>query len=490
MKRHFSRSVLLLSVLAVSVSPTFAQQLKEPSQYGASIGSGARALAMGGAFIAIADDATAASWNPAGLCVLEKPEVSAVGQVRTKLTNDYSPYTYTYRETGYRYDERDSGYKFPQTGSAFDFASASYPFRAGSLKLVPQVNYQRAVDLGLDYTYGDGSYTGTDEFGQYRGSFNGDGAFTGGLDLYAASLGLGVTSKLYLGASFNWWRNGSDGTRTTRSTDSFSSPFGTSSSSSTNVRTSKETYEGYNLNAGAILKPSEKLRLGVVFKSPFTMKYTQTITRQISRSSGTSSTRITSEEGDIHWPRTIGGGVAVLPTDVLTLSFDFTTTKWSDATYDFTRTITTSSSSSSPRRTFFPNLHLIWPTLFDPNQPEQAGLNSAQIDTQQLRFGAEYVIKSPKLANLTALPIRAGVYTDRQLFKESPDLGKVNYLGLTAGVGLVWSRLTLDFAFVRLSGESRNDYTFSDFGFTETVTSDGPDKFRANRFFASTIVRF
>ena len=31
------------------------------------VGSGARAMGMGGAFIAVADDATAASWNPAGL---------------------------------------------------------------------------------------------------------------------------------------------------------------------------------------------------------------------------------------------------------------------------------------------------------------------------------------------------------------------------------------------------------------------------------------
>jgi hypothetical protein len=36
-------------------------------------GAGARAMGMGGAFIAIADDATAASWNPSGLAVLERP---------------------------------------------------------------------------------------------------------------------------------------------------------------------------------------------------------------------------------------------------------------------------------------------------------------------------------------------------------------------------------------------------------------------------------
>ena len=40
------------------------------------IGVGARALGMGGAFVAVADDGTAAYWNPAGLGSLGKREVS------------------------------------------------------------------------------------------------------------------------------------------------------------------------------------------------------------------------------------------------------------------------------------------------------------------------------------------------------------------------------------------------------------------------------
>ena len=40
-----------------------------------SIGAGARALGLGGAFVAIADDSTAAYWNPAGLCQLEGREL-------------------------------------------------------------------------------------------------------------------------------------------------------------------------------------------------------------------------------------------------------------------------------------------------------------------------------------------------------------------------------------------------------------------------------
>lgn len=54
------------------------------------IGAGARALAMGGAFTAIADDATAAYWNPAGLTQLEKQEVSSMYTKQFGLNIGYS----------------------------------------------------------------------------------------------------------------------------------------------------------------------------------------------------------------------------------------------------------------------------------------------------------------------------------------------------------------------------------------------------------------
>src|SRR2546427_10408748 len=41
---------------------------------------GARALGMGGAFIGVADDATAVVTNPAGLVILQRPELS--GEVK------------------------------------------------------------------------------------------------------------------------------------------------------------------------------------------------------------------------------------------------------------------------------------------------------------------------------------------------------------------------------------------------------------------------
>lgn len=49
------------------------------------IGVGARALAMGGAYTAVADDASAIGWNPAGFAALSKREV---GATHTELTSD------------------------------------------------------------------------------------------------------------------------------------------------------------------------------------------------------------------------------------------------------------------------------------------------------------------------------------------------------------------------------------------------------------------
>ena len=56
-------------------------------------GAGARAAGMGGAFIGVADDATAITWNPAGLTQLYRPEVS--------LVTRYIAESYKYESTLY-----------------------------------------------------------------------------------------------------------------------------------------------------------------------------------------------------------------------------------------------------------------------------------------------------------------------------------------------------------------------------------------------------
>ena len=67
------RIALILWIVAVSAAPaggqTAAFQFSFPNP-------GARSMGLGGAFVALADDATAALANPAGLVQLAAPEVS------------------------------------------------------------------------------------------------------------------------------------------------------------------------------------------------------------------------------------------------------------------------------------------------------------------------------------------------------------------------------------------------------------------------------
>lgn len=60
--------------LALLLSPTLANADKYAAEF-MRIGVGARALGMGGAFTAVANDASTAYWNPAGMARLEDPEI-------------------------------------------------------------------------------------------------------------------------------------------------------------------------------------------------------------------------------------------------------------------------------------------------------------------------------------------------------------------------------------------------------------------------------
>src|SRR5262245_12951595 len=68
---------------------------------------GARALGMGGAFVAVADDATAVIANPAGLVILQRPELSAEVKF-SKFNNNFAAFSNTPGDaTGMNYRSRD-----------------------------------------------------------------------------------------------------------------------------------------------------------------------------------------------------------------------------------------------------------------------------------------------------------------------------------------------------------------------------------------------
>ena len=83
---------LCLLVIGPRTRPVLAVGPGEASTNAASflkIGAGARAIALGGAFVAVSDDASATYWNPAGLTQIPGPVISLADRVRATDT-DYA----------------------------------------------------------------------------------------------------------------------------------------------------------------------------------------------------------------------------------------------------------------------------------------------------------------------------------------------------------------------------------------------------------------
>jgi len=85
MKTRTSRTIVLI-VMVMSVI-TFLQAQEEIFFLGQELGVGARAMAMGGAYVGVADDYSAMYWNPAGLGQIKRMELN-LGFSHNKVINN------------------------------------------------------------------------------------------------------------------------------------------------------------------------------------------------------------------------------------------------------------------------------------------------------------------------------------------------------------------------------------------------------------------
>lgn len=77
------------------------------------MGVGARALAMGGAYTAVANDATAGYWNPAALAHLEGLSVSTMVAANMSIDRKYN-----YASVGYKFDFGALGFSWLNAGTS------------------------------------------------------------------------------------------------------------------------------------------------------------------------------------------------------------------------------------------------------------------------------------------------------------------------------------------------------------------------------------
>lgn len=461
---------------------------------GVSIGSGARALGMGGAFVAVADDATASSWNPAGLCVLIKPEASLSWKIRNAARVAVSASTTRTGDpsSGQFATLRTSDSSSTSSGSAFDFASVTYPLTLGQWRLVPQFSYQRVIDfrsrqktdgpiIHINHEInpdGQSNLTQTEQI-----EFRSDD----GVDVWATSVGISFHPKIYFGIALNWWKNHASTEDSRLEETMFCSQDECIPSSGEFHTTSDQTFDGFNINAGTLWKASPHWNFAAVFKSPFSMNHRfhfESTTRTAFPDLAYAQNEIYKESGSIQWPRTIALGVAYAPNDLWTLSLDQTWSNWSNATYEFRYQYNSMDNFETIEDAGTHNV--IWPTNFDPASGENV-TNQEQLNTYQTRFGLEYII-----IRRLIFPLRFGLYQDRQYLKDGASKPLKN-VGITFGAGITHNNYSFDVAVVHEQSDVTGcDYSFEppEGGGTVMCHSDQPDTFRANRVYLSTIYRF
>jgi long-subunit fatty acid transport protein len=470
--------LLLSSPLAAQVRPTFdTDRIDITGRQNLTLGSGARAYGMGGAFLARADDATAASWNPAGLSYLRAPEISLVG-----VSNSFE----TQRGTAFDPNAKDFD-RFD--GRAIDFAAFTWPVGLGETTGAIQVSYQRAISF--DGTRSIHTTTVGDTPGERGQTFGERGSSDGGFDVVAFGTGLRLSRHVRAGFTVNRWVNGYD--------QSLTRNYETPNPRPQRVYTLDFRPNGWSFNFGAIVSPMESLNLGIVYKTPFMADVRLDKSRRDYYVAQGTLLEVTqnayaSEDVRLEFPSSFGLGISWRPIDTLTLSADFTKTTWSEARiqnyFDLPRTLPSGpdgTPATPPPPNIYPNFQ--YPTLKavpntdDPNDPARL---FGQQDAQQIRVGVEWVL----ILGRVKLPLRAGYFNDRQI-TPNPGGDTPRFNGFTLGTGLLLGPMLVDVAYVHESGAYTSPPDSGDFDLPPDVTpSPVRNVLRTDRVFASLIFRF
>jgi long-subunit fatty acid transport protein len=411
------------------MSSVFAQALQRievPSSLN-PVGSGARALGMGGAFIAVADDATAASWNPGGLIQLETPEVSVVGAYFNRAEDN------TFGNNPEASGEQSVSEK------RINYLSAAYPFTFWGHNMITSVNYQNLYDFTREWNFPLMQASGNLSLHQ-------DIDYTQGGSLSALGIAycVQITPEFSFGLTLNFWKDGLYPNEWEQNTFQSGSgiyvgdPFIFESKSY-----DKYSFSGFNVNLGILWHVNSKVTIGAVVKTPFEadLRHESTFNSFIHYPgvpAADSTTSIASAEDEtLDMPMSFGIGFAYRFSDKFTASIDIYRTEWgeyvlTDSNGNRTSPISGKSSSDSD---------------IDP--------------THQVRIGAEYLLIKPHYV----IPLRGGIFYDPAPAEGSPD----DFYGLSLGSGIAYRQCIFDIAYQYRFGNNVGTSIMQNLDFSQGV---------------------
>jgi long-subunit fatty acid transport protein len=437
------------------------------------LGAGARARAMGGAFTGVADDASALTWNPAGLVQVEKTQASLSGiylplQLKTKLT--YAT------NASHNIDSKFSDDKVKPS-----FASFVAPVRIKGHPFMASVTYNSVQDqVNVEYNAA-AAILGL-------ATLESDRALTGGLDAVSLGFGTGLYGDLAVGGAVNIYTGSTESTY--ESDFTLILPYQAGDSIQyhyANTVLDKADSKGFNLTASLFYR-KDKFRAGLSFRTPFQittnhdLKRADTLYTKSVRVDGPgipTATNPTLYRGKtkIDIPAEISIGVSYQVTPNFLLSGDFGYANYSKSEYLVRAEVDSIllRNSRDPMdlvNTFTRPGSVYYLVPYQGSSYNSAGelievYNTFDLKLEnatQVRFGGEYTLKT----SFGIIPIRGGFRMSQGPYREvtrlvRDDIGQPQYVSAGAdsgqfalgkkvthttfafGTGIHWRQIWLDF---------------------------------------------
>jgi len=394
------------------------------------VGSGARAMGIGGAFISVADDATAASWNPGGLLQLTKPEISLAGSRFSGKIN--------YRVSGI--NGEGSIEDISPSSNHLNYLSAVIPFVLFRRNMVFSLNYQHLYEFSRDNVY---TWTVENKELMIQIPEKSRKQQRGSLNTISPALAIQIIPSFFVGLTANFWPgntigNIDSGWENLNIMDSEGMALGRK------ITTHSEIYErydlsGFNMHFGFLYRSDyhllwggrRRFRLGGVIKTPFEasirheqreISYTEYPENPVMNNYAES---VYSDDLTLKMPLSYGLGVSFDFSDSLSTSLDLYRTHWERYLIRY-----------PSKKEFSP---------INKKNEEDAHIKP----TTQVRLGTEYLIQNPR----RIIPIRAGIFYDPEPASDRSD----DFYGASLGTGISYKELfSLDFAYQFRFGKKKD----------------------------------
>lgn len=446
-------------------------------------GSGPRARAMGGAFIGVADDASALTWNPAGLVQVDR--------IQTSISGIYAPLE---QKTAYGFSSATNNLEeiFEDEKFKPSFASFVAPLRIKGHPFIASVSYQSGVNI-LDghssWIPVEYDFTRFDTLAEVDANLHYE--HTGGLDAVNIGFGTGLYGDLSIGAALTVY----DGTSNVNYRASFIDTLPLYFSGQ--LVDSVEVVLGYSAEneishkgisvKGSLFYQTEKFRVGATVSPPWEMinDHDYSIRDTLYENSlptfpSGELARLFRAKTKIEFPLTVAGGISYKLKDNFLLAADFELRRWSQSKYFIER----DTLFTHPGGLYFPDSCAANPDGCEWSHLTSSGDKIEVFDefdlgfqnSVDLRFGGEYLMET----SVGVIPLRGGFRYTLWHFQDVTDLTRDEFdqpqagfnpgdrlvsQTFSFGTGIHWRQIWLDgsFEFTTLKQEESGSGTFGDY---------------------------